>query len=108
MTGDDIETDVLAAQRHGGTQVLVKTGKYLPRTHHSASGIDSWDHLLPGPKVMPSRQAHPRNGAAAQHLADRTGLADTAGRTERPDREAAPGHDPHPWPRTNSAIRRCE
>jgi HAD superfamily hydrolase (TIGR01458 family) len=44
MTGDDIETDVLAAQRQGLTGVLVKTGKYLPRTHHSASGTP--DHTL--------------------------------------------------------------
>jgi HAD superfamily hydrolase (TIGR01458 family) len=44
MTGDDIETDVLAAQRHGLTGVLVKTGKYLPRTHHHASGTP--DHVL--------------------------------------------------------------
>ncbi len=44
MIGDDIETDVLAAQRHGLTGVLVKTGKYLPRTHHEASGIP--DHVL--------------------------------------------------------------
>ena len=38
MVGDDIETDVLAAQRQGLTGVLVKTGKYLPRTHQAASG----------------------------------------------------------------------
>ena len=38
MIGDDIETDVLAAQHQGLTGVLVKTGKYLPRTHHNASG----------------------------------------------------------------------
>ena len=38
MIGDDIETDVLAAQSHGLTGVLVRTGKYLPRTHHNASG----------------------------------------------------------------------
>ena len=38
MVGDDIETDVLAAQRQGLTGVLVKTGKYLPRTHRAASG----------------------------------------------------------------------
>jgi ribonucleotide monophosphatase NagD (HAD superfamily) len=38
MVGDDIETDVLAAQRQGLTGALVKTGKYLPRTHRSASG----------------------------------------------------------------------
>jgi ribonucleotide monophosphatase NagD (HAD superfamily) len=44
MTGDDIETDVLAAQRHGLTGVLVKTGKYLPRTHHHASGTPN--HVL--------------------------------------------------------------
>lgn len=44
MVGDDIETDVLAAQRQGLTGVLVKTGKYLPRTHQAASGIP--DHVL--------------------------------------------------------------
>jgi len=38
MVGDDIENDVLAAQRQGLTGVLVKTGKYLPRTHQAASG----------------------------------------------------------------------
>src|SRR5499427_4122182 len=44
MVGDDIETDVLAAQRQGLTGVLVKTGKYLPRTHHAATGTP--DHVL--------------------------------------------------------------
>jgi HAD superfamily hydrolase (TIGR01458 family) len=44
MVGDDIETDVLAAQRHGLTGVLVKTGKYLPSTHHAATGAP--DHVL--------------------------------------------------------------
>jgi ribonucleotide monophosphatase NagD (HAD superfamily) len=44
MIGDDVETDVLAAQRYGLTGVLVKTGKYLPRTHHQASGAP--DHVL--------------------------------------------------------------
>jgi HAD superfamily hydrolase (TIGR01458 family) len=44
MVGDDIETDVLAAQRQGLTGVLVKTGKYLPRTHHAAAGTP--DHVL--------------------------------------------------------------
>ncbi|MFF4249934.1 TIGR01458 family HAD-type hydrolase [Streptomyces sp. NPDC001663] len=38
MVGDDIESDVLAAQRAGLTGVLVKTGKYLPETHRDASG----------------------------------------------------------------------
>ena len=44
MIGDDIENDVLAAQRQGLTGVLVKTGKYLPRTHREASGTP--DHVL--------------------------------------------------------------
>jgi HAD superfamily hydrolase (TIGR01458 family) len=44
MVGDDVETDVLAAQRQGLTGVLVKTGKYLPRVHHNASGTP--DHVL--------------------------------------------------------------
>ena len=44
MVGDDIETDVLAAQRRGLTGVLVKTGKYLPSTHRAAHGIP--DHVL--------------------------------------------------------------
>ena len=44
MIGDDIETDVLAAQRQGITGVLVRTGKYLPRTHREASGTP--DHVL--------------------------------------------------------------
>ncbi|MFE5942027.1 TIGR01458 family HAD-type hydrolase [Streptomyces sp. NPDC056480] len=38
MIGDDIESDVLAAQRSGLTGVLVRTGKYSPETHRSASG----------------------------------------------------------------------
>lgn len=44
MVGDDIETDVLAAQRQGLIGALVKTGKYLPRTHRAASGTP--DHVL--------------------------------------------------------------
>ncbi|MEU2428368.1 HAD-IIA family hydrolase [Streptomyces sp. NPDC007861] len=44
MVGDDIESDVLAAQRHGITGVLVRTGKYLPETHRAASGAP--DHVL--------------------------------------------------------------
>lgn len=44
MVGDDIETDVLAAQRFGITGVLVRTGKYLPETHRSATGTP--DHVL--------------------------------------------------------------
>jgi HAD superfamily hydrolase (TIGR01458 family) len=44
MVGDDIEADVLAAQRNGITGALVKTGKYLPETHHNAHGAP--DHVL--------------------------------------------------------------
>ncbi|MFD7258278.1 TIGR01458 family HAD-type hydrolase [Streptomyces sp. NPDC059874] len=44
MVGDDIEADVLAAQRSGIVGVLVRTGKYLPDTHHAASGTP--DHVL--------------------------------------------------------------
>jgi HAD superfamily hydrolase (TIGR01458 family) len=44
MIGDDIENDVLAAQRCGLTGVLVKTGKYQARTHSSAASAP--DHVL--------------------------------------------------------------
>lgn len=44
MIGDDIESDVLAAQRAGLTGVLVKTGKYLPETHAQADGTP--DHVI--------------------------------------------------------------
>ncbi len=44
MVGDDIENDVLAAQRQGLTGALVKTGKYLPGAHRSATGTP--DHIL--------------------------------------------------------------
>jgi len=44
MVGDDIENDVLGAQRQGLTGVLVKTGKYLPSAHRNASGTP--DHVL--------------------------------------------------------------
>jgi ribonucleotide monophosphatase NagD (HAD superfamily) len=52
MVGDDIETDVLAAQRHGLTGVLVKTGKYLPGTHRAAS--DTPDHVLDSFASLPA------------------------------------------------------
>ncbi len=50
MVGDDVESDVLAAQRAGITGVLVRTGKYLPETHRAASGepdhvVDSFANL---------------------------------------------------------------
>ena len=56
MVGDDIETDVLAAQRQGLTGILVKTGKYLPSTHHHASGTP--DHVLDSFADMPALLEH--------------------------------------------------
>ena len=44
MIGDDIDNDVLAAQRCGLTGVLVKTGKYQARTHSGAPSAP--DHVL--------------------------------------------------------------
>jgi HAD superfamily hydrolase (TIGR01458 family) len=44
MIGDDIDNDVLAAQRCGLTGVLVKTGKYQARTHYGAASAP--DHVL--------------------------------------------------------------
>ena len=52
MVGDDIETDVLAAQRQRLSGALVKTGKYLPRTHHAASG--TLDHVLDSFASLPA------------------------------------------------------
>jgi HAD superfamily hydrolase (TIGR01458 family) len=56
MVGDDIEADVLAAQRQGLTGVLVKTGKYLPRTHQAASGTP--DHVLDSFADLPALLEH--------------------------------------------------
>ena len=56
MVGDDVETDVLAAQRQGLTGALVKTGKYLPRTHRSASGTP--DHVLDSVAGLPALLEH--------------------------------------------------
>lgn len=44
MVGDDIETDVLAAQHHGLAGALVRTGKFLPEMLQAASGTP--DHVL--------------------------------------------------------------
>jgi len=52
MVGDDIESDVLAAQRAGITGVLVKTGKYLPQTHQAAAGTP--DHVLESIADLPA------------------------------------------------------
>ncbi|MGW1543292.1 HAD-IIA family hydrolase [Streptomyces sp. NPDC002309] len=52
MVGDDIESDVLAAQRAGMTGVLVRTGKYLPETHREAGGTP--DHVIDSFADVPS------------------------------------------------------
>jgi HAD superfamily hydrolase (TIGR01458 family) len=57
MVGDDIESDVLAAQRAGLTGVLVKTGKYLPETHRAASGDP--DHVLDSFADLPALLRQP-------------------------------------------------
>ncbi|GAA2773239.1 HAD-IIA family hydrolase [Saccharopolyspora taberi] len=44
MVGDDVESDVLAAQRHGLTGVLVRTGKFTQASLDHASGTP--DHVL--------------------------------------------------------------
>ena len=44
MVGDDVENDVVAAQRCGLTGVLVRTGKYRPEAVDRASGTP--DHVL--------------------------------------------------------------
>jgi HAD superfamily hydrolase (TIGR01458 family) len=52
MIGDDIDNDVLAAQRCGLTGVLVKTGKYQTRTHAGAASAP--DHLLDSIADLPA------------------------------------------------------
>jgi HAD superfamily hydrolase (TIGR01458 family) len=61
MVGDDIESDVLAAQHTGIVGVLVKTGKYLPQTHQAAPGAP--DHVIESiadlPALLASQGARP-------------------------------------------------
>ncbi|MGI5379705.1 HAD-IIA family hydrolase [Streptomyces sp. CA-251387] len=61
MVGDDIESDVLAAQRAGVTGVLVRTGKYLPETHRAASGTP--DHVIDSFADLPALLADLRESA---------------------------------------------
>jgi HAD superfamily hydrolase (TIGR01458 family) len=44
MVGDDVESDVLAAQRAGVTGVLVRTGKFQPEALRAAEGRP--DHVI--------------------------------------------------------------
>lgn len=64
MVGDDIESDVLAAQRAGVTGVLVRTGKYLPSTHRDASGTP--DHVIDSFADLPALLTELRGSASAQ------------------------------------------
>jgi HAD superfamily hydrolase (TIGR01458 family) len=57
MVGDDIEADVLAAQRSGITGVLVRTGKYLPETHRNATGTP--DHVVDSFADLPALLERP-------------------------------------------------
>jgi HAD superfamily hydrolase (TIGR01458 family) len=51
MAGDDVEADVLGAQRHGLTGVLVRTGKYRPETLRDAPGAP--DHVIDSVADLP-------------------------------------------------------
>jgi len=51
MVGDDVEADVLAAQRHGITGVLVRTGKYLPQDEQRPDGTP--DHVIDSVADLP-------------------------------------------------------
>lgn len=51
MVGDDIETDVLAAQRAGLTGILVTTGKYTEEARRAASGTP--DHVIASVADLP-------------------------------------------------------
>lgn len=64
MIGDDIDADVLAAQRHGITGVLVKTGKYNPEALRQASGAP--DHVIDSFADLPD---------LLRHIANKPGLA---------------------------------
>ncbi|MFD0277244.1 HAD-IIA family hydrolase [Kitasatospora sp. NPDC127111] len=60
MVGDDIESDVLAAQRYGITGVLVRTGKAAPGAPGRASGEP--DHVLDSVAALPELLARLRHG----------------------------------------------
>jgi len=52
MVGDDIDGDVLAAQRLGITGVLVRTGKYRSETHRAAPVAP--DHVIDSVASLPA------------------------------------------------------
>jgi HAD superfamily hydrolase (TIGR01458 family) len=52
MVGDDVEADVLAAQRSKITGILVRTGKYLPEAHRAATGAP--DHVIDSIADLPA------------------------------------------------------
>jgi HAD superfamily hydrolase (TIGR01458 family) len=53
MIGDDVESDVIGAQRHGLTGVLVRTGKFQP---HHEDGVDGErpDHVIDSVADLPA------------------------------------------------------
>jgi ribonucleotide monophosphatase NagD (HAD superfamily) len=55
MIGDDIDADVLAAQRNGITGVLVRTGKFLPQALAAADGAPDQvlDSIADLPDLLP-------------------------------------------------------
>jgi HAD superfamily hydrolase (TIGR01458 family) len=57
MVGDDIRSDVLAAQHSGLTGVLVRTGKYLAETHRAAPAAP--DHVIDSIAGLPALLAPP-------------------------------------------------
>ncbi|MGX1273597.1 HAD-IIA family hydrolase [Streptomyces phaeoluteigriseus] len=59
MVGDDVESDVLAAQRAGITGVLVRTGKFLPETLQAADGTP--DHVVDSFADLPALLAGRRS-----------------------------------------------
>ncbi|MFF7313912.1 HAD-IIA family hydrolase [Streptomyces sp. NPDC008137] len=60
MVGDDVESDVLAAQRAGVTGVLVRTGKFQPEALRAAGGTP--DHVIDSFADLPAllRSSAPR------------------------------------------------
>jgi HAD superfamily hydrolase (TIGR01458 family) len=57
MAGDDVEADVLAAQRAGLTGVLVRTGKFQQATLEHASGVP--DHVIGSVADLPALLGRP-------------------------------------------------